>query len=88
MDNPWQHWLDDQLGAPGKRVSPLMAAMYRMYGKTAGKKCKTCRHLLTKKMGGTYHKCELARITAGPATDWRLRWDACGKYEMPSKTEE
>lgn len=55
--------------------------MHRLYGTTPGARCKTCRHLYVKRMGGTYYKCNLARITAGPGTDWRTGYDACGKWE-------
>lgn len=55
--------------------------MYRLYGATPGAKCKTCNHLLIKRLSGTYYKCDLTHITAGPGSDWRTGYDACGKWE-------
>lgn len=63
-------------------VTPTkIAAMHRMFGMLADKRCKTCNHLRVKRMGGTYYKCDLTRQTAGPGTDWRTGYVACGKYE-------
>jgi len=55
--------------------------MYRRHGKTPGKKCKTCAHLKRYEYGHTYYKCVLYGLSASSATDWRLKWDACGKWE-------
>lgn len=43
--------------------------------------CGDCRHLYAKRYSRTYHKCELRGDTNGPATDHRVRWPACGRYE-------
>jgi hypothetical protein len=73
-------------GEPLAIVAPAqlpqrMQAMHRCYGTTRGQKCGTCRRFLTKRLGGTYHKCALNRQSSGPATDWRANWLACGKWE-------
>ena len=50
-----------------------------------GAKCKTCVHLTYHWSAGTrYYKCRQRKMTMGAATDHRLRWDACGKYEVAS----
>lgn len=68
-----------------QKVAPALPArintMLIMYGQTSGQKCGTCVHLYGKRMGGTYYKCKLSKVTSGPGTDWRLRWPACGKWE-------
>ena len=43
--------------------------------------CATCTHLHALHMGGTYYKCDLRRLSRSAATDHRMRWPACGKYE-------
>lgn len=30
-----------------------------------------------------YYKCEAYGISASMATDWRLKWEACGLYNVP-----
>jgi hypothetical protein len=52
----------------------------------AGAICKTCVHLFAP--GGTnktYYKCDLRHVTRGPATDHRVRWQACAKYQERAK---
>jgi len=56
--------------------------MYALHGATEGHACKECKHLFNH--GGhthRYYKCDLQRITHGPATDWRTSWPACGKFQ-------
>lgn len=43
--------------------------------------CKTCSHLIKRVYSGTYYKCGLRQNTGGPATDHRINWNACGRYE-------
>lgn len=45
-----------------------------------GAKCKTCAHLRINQCSKRYYKCALRRISNSPATDHKVRWDACGKY--------
>ena len=52
----------------------------------SGVTCSMCAHL--RRVGGTagrYWKCALRRNTSGAATDHRVRWPACGRYEMESE---
>ena len=46
-----------------------------------GKKCKTCSKLTYKQRTKRYYKCTERTITAGAATDHRVNWNACAKYE-------
>lgn len=47
-----------------------------------GKRCKTYSHLDGHPGAGRmYWKCDLRRYSHGPATDHRVNWPACGKYE-------
>lgn len=46
-----------------------------------GEQCKTCALLFTHHVGSKYHKCSLRRFSHSEATDHRVRWSACGKWE-------
>lgn len=48
-----------------------------------GERCGTCRFKLSTGLRNTrrYFKCELTKNTWGPATDIRLKWPACAKWE-------
>lgn len=46
-----------------------------------GAKCKTCEHLVKWQHARTYYKCDMRRMSASGATDHRVNWRACGKYE-------
>ena len=67
---------------PATNQNPCIR-MYGFYEKNPKTevKCKTCTNLLAVKLANTYYKCGLRKITGGPATDHRVRWQACGKYE-------
>ena len=48
--------------------------------------CKGCLHLRrTPGTSGTYYKCDLAQLSRGSGTDWRVGWQACGRYEVEPK---
>lgn len=55
--------------------------MHSLYGKLDGERCGDCAHLVGKSYANTYYKCKIYGDSGGPATDWRLRWVACGKFE-------
>lgn len=47
-----------------------------------GETCGSCRYLLDKQYREKrYKKCELVANTSGPATDIRLKWGACERWE-------
>lgn len=47
-----------------------------------GTKCKTCKHLVINQPGqNKYYKCFKRGITNGAATDHRVGWQSCGKYQ-------
>lgn len=57
--------------------------MHRLFGRAWGEKCANCQHL----QGGVnqYRKCEVYGESASEATDWALKWDACGLFNKPYK---
>jgi hypothetical protein len=57
-----------------------LRVMHQMYGVTEGQTCKTCIHLIVIQKGNRYYKCDLTTITAGPGSDWRVGWAACGRW--------
>lgn len=55
----------------------------RLFGEgPEGAKCKTCALLLTTYGAGRkYYKCSLRRMSRCEATDHRVSWRACAKWE-------
>lgn len=47
-----------------------------------GSTCGTCAHHQAHRWGNrTYHKCHLRPITHGPASDIRVGWPGCVRWE-------
>lgn len=57
--------------------------LLRIYGPgPVGATCRTCVHLYALPgVQGHYLKCDLRRLTHGPSSDHRAKWQACAKYE-------
>lgn len=57
------------------------------YGTTEGERCKTCKHLVRKAYAKVYYKCALRGNVdkASIASDHKVNWPACGKYEPNDK---
>ena len=56
--------------------------MHREFGFSPGNKCKTCSNLVSHLYDKRYYKCVLYGESCSEATDWVLKWDACGKYNQ------
>lgn len=57
-------------------------AMYSMFGVFVGKTCKECPHLIQHcNHGANYYKCRIYGESYSEATDWRLKWTACGAFD-------
>ena len=50
-------------------------AMYALFGKGTGI-CKDCKYF--RGSVGSYKKCRVYGISSSEATDWRMKWPACG----------
>ncbi len=78
--NEWEEWkaaiAEETVIYPHR-----LKIMHAMYGRTLQRACGTCKHLVIRKYAGTYYKCRKTAMTNGPATDWRVRWPACGLHE-------
>jgi len=59
-------------------------AMYERFGRSEGK-CKDCIHL--KRGSWNYPKCEVYGMTASEASDFRLKYDACGLFNKPYESD-
>ncbi len=56
--------------------------MHVLYGAgPIGRRCGACVHLVGREFSRTYYKCDRYAVTGGTATDWKLSWEACGKFE-------
>ena len=72
------------VGQPRKRKDPTPAGYaWRPGTGPEGETCKTCAHHVIKRLGGTYHKCEIIRAkwTGGRKTDILVWSPACKFWE-------
>jgi hypothetical protein len=66
-----------------KSLKGGLETMHTRYGSMPGKRCGDCIHFrVDRGHARTYFKCALYGITNGSATDWRVKWQACGKWEQ------
>lgn len=74
---------DPQQDAARRHRAATLGVMVRRYGPPPdGVTCGGCAHLVRSGGGaGAFPKCRAFRISCSAATDWRLRWPGCGKYE-------
>ena len=71
-----------ELGVPIDESKSDKNPMVQVYGYgPEGKRCKHCKYLYYKQFANKYYKCGLRVNTNGPATDHRVNWSACGKFE-------
>ncbi|PKN85921.1 MAG: hypothetical protein CVU46_09560 [Chloroflexi bacterium HGW-Chloroflexi-8] len=82
MTNIWKDWFEKQTDQTAADLPKRIQHMRIVHGRRDDKTCGDCRHFHV--LGGyarNYYKCELFRLSHGTATDWRVRWPACGKWE-------
>lgn len=81
--------MDDQpmlpLGPEGMRIlrermpNPMV---YKHGPGPEGKRCKTCRHVVSIRPGqNRYWKCDRRSLSHSQTSDHRLKWPACRLYE-------
>ena len=88
--NEWEEWQAKILAQTKtqKAASPAIRPMYAAFGRTPGRKCGECAHLLANPYHNkVYYKCGLARVSSSVATDFRKKWEACGRFEKKSSDE-
>lgn len=67
-------------------VPERIAEMYRVHGYNVGQTCSTCYWLRHLNYTKTVYKCRRTHQSGGSATDWRLKWAACGLWETKQET--
>jgi hypothetical protein len=85
MDAPLTDWFGLPLPEPvtppqpDKNTNPCIA----LHGPgPVGQTCKGCVHLrYPLHHSGRYWKCDLRRVSHGSATDHKVSWPACARYE-------
>ena len=75
-----QFELDLGLPVDESKSDPNPMAKAHGYGPD-DKRCKHCQHLFFRQFDKKYYKCALRQNTKGAATDQRVNWRACGKFE-------
>lgn len=56
--------------------------MHKLFERIPDRKCKDCQHLISHTASHKWYKCECYGESASEATDWRLKWDACGLIDV------
>lgn len=67
--------------APIKRGLDPHQQMLALYGQRRGFTCGRCKHLLDNGKNRPIFKCAKFGETRSAATDWRVKWQACGLFE-------
>ena len=56
--------------------------MHEIFGENPGHKCAECKNLSSYTANGKWYKCSCYGDTSSEATDWRLKYTACGLFNM------
>lgn len=82
--------IDSNKKVPGKRKAEnTHKQLLAVYGIKEGETCKNCIFRIRFSQGSkTWSKCKIGnpQMEGHIATDWRVAWQACGKFE--SKPEK
>jgi hypothetical protein len=72
-------WFGNPINVPEKNANPCIA----VHGPgPEGQTCKGCSHLSnTSHHSGRFWKCDLRKVSHGRATDHKVSWPACAKFE-------
>ena len=60
--------------------------MHRLFGTVPDRYCKECPHLESYRASQKWYKCGVYGNTCSEATDWRLKYKACGMIDIPIYT--
>lgn len=77
-------WFGNPISAPAQPEKPPKNEnpCFHAYGPgPEGEQCKNCIHLIGICYSKTVYKCDLRKLTHGAATDHKVRWPACAKFE-------
>ena len=59
--------------------------MHKMFGEDPEHKCAECENLISHTASKKWYKCSCYGNTSSEATDWRLKYTACGLFNMSYK---
>lgn len=74
----------DEIEAQKKRARKMrrLWVMHSRSGKMEGKNCGDCEYFYQVEYNcKRYFKCGMYGESRAESTDWRKKWEACGKYE-------
>lgn len=54
--------------------------MYQQFGKDEKHKCRDCSNLVYHRYNRAFYKCKIYGETHSEASDWRLKYVACGMF--------
>ena len=57
--------------------------MHKLFGEIPDRKCKECQYLVSYTANRKYYKCDVYGNTSSEASEWRLKWTACGMIDIP-----
>ena len=69
----------------GKMSKHSIQVMYDLFGRDEKHKCKECSNLERLREGSSRFKCKVWGYSASSASDFRKKWDACGKFNKEHK---
>ena len=54
--------------------------MHQQFGKDEKHKCRDCSNLVYHRYNRAFYKCKIYGETSSQASDWRLKYVACGMF--------
>jgi hypothetical protein len=83
MSQPSTDWFGQSLPEPAKQPPKTDNPCVALHGPgPEGQTCKGCVHLrYPLNVAGRFWKCDIRRVSRSRATDHRVTWPACAKYE-------
>lgn len=90
-EHPYDKWKEEYMAkqlAKELEAAKIANPCVRNFGPgPEGAKCGTCKRLVFTQYTSKYYKCTERKITRGLATDHKVGWDACAKYEKKPQTK-
>ncbi len=81
---PCPEWFHIGKWTPATHVNRVILHGRHPMGQDLGpeiSRCGSCSHMYERKVGRTFKKCDLVRETCGAASDIKLRWRGCVRWE-------
>lgn len=82
MSQPLTDWFGQPIPETTKKPKSSNPCIALLGPGPAGQTCKGCIHLrYPLNVAGRFWKCDIRKVSHGRATDHRVTWHACAKYE-------